>query len=80
MSKPELTGEQIKEIQKKYRYIRFISDLADSKKFILQGANYGFIKRDDKIPWEDIEVPEIKGKSRSTLRFYALQIIDLQSL
>lgn len=76
MSKSELTGEQIKELQKEYRYVRFVNDLADSKKFILQAVDS--IQRGKITKWKPIKVPEAKGKSRSVIKFYEFQIIDLQ--
>ena len=77
MIKPELTGEQIKELQKNYRYVRFVHDQSDPSTYILQTTKA--IVRGKETVWESIQVPEIKGKSRSTIRFYALQIIDLQA-
>lgn len=76
MTNPELTGEQIKELQKKYRYVRFVSDKDDPKTFILQATDA--VGRGKKVLWKPIEIPEIKGKSRSVMKFYAFQIVDLQ--
>lgn len=77
MNKPELTGEQIKELQKKYRYIRFVHDKNDPKVFVLQATDK--IEKRKKSVWKPIEMPETKGKSRSVIQLYALQVIDLQA-
>lgn len=76
MTKPELTGEQMKELQKEYRYIRFIHDPDDPKVFVLQATNE--IARGKKPVWEQVKVPEVKGSNRSVVQLYALQVVDLQ--
>lgn len=76
MIKPELTGEQIKELQKKHRYLRFVHESAGSTNYVLEATDS--IQRGKKTVWKRIDIPEAEGKSRTTLQFYALQLIDLQ--
>lgn len=77
MTNPELTAEQIKELQKKYRYLRFVHDKAGSTNYVLEATDS--IQRGQKTEWKRIDIPEAKGKSRTVLQFYALQLIDLQT-
>ncbi len=78
MISPELTAEQIKELQKKqYRYLRFVHNKGESGTYQLQATQE--IQRGKKVLWKDIKMPEAKGKSRTTIKFYALQLIDLQT-
>lgn len=74
ISKPELTGEQIEELQKAHRYVRFVPD---GDGYALEAA--GKVERKKKTLWKRINVPEAKGKSRSTIQLYALQVVDLQA-
>ncbi len=78
MTNPELTAEQIKELQKKqYRYLRFVHNKDEPGTYNLQTTQE--IQRGKKVLWKDIEIPKAKGKSRTTIKFYALQLIDLQT-
>ena len=75
MNSPELTDLQIKELQKKYRYIRFVHrDIFD--KAILPDYDLQVTDEKKKV-WTTIEAP-IVGQKISSIKFYENQVIDLQ--
>lgn len=72
---PTLTGEQIKELKKHVRYVRFVHS---EDEFILQGTEKIDFQNKEKTEWKTIDIPLQEENPRSIIKLYEYQIIDLQ--